>query len=849
LTDNTLLPIAVRPLPNGAMLYHILNRSALTRIQAVIHTGSIHETTDCGCGLSHFLEHMLFQGCKRYPGNLASDTIHSLGGDCNAYTSFDHTAYYAEVPAAQFATAADIICSMIAEPLFPEEKFISEKEVIAREADMIFDRPAYRLIQQLWQGLYPTHPARLPIVGFPDKIAAVTREKMVNYYLRRYGAMRCHILVTGDLDTDMVQAVLAEKLADFARGNLNEPVLPSEAEPAFESIYTDEFTDPLTRIALGIRAPHPSDPRTPALDLLAGILGGNDSSLLPREFLYNRELALAIDSEFDITSFGGVMAVTAVCEPTKAEALQQGIRSSLALMRKRGVTAGELAQEKLQQRITMLQQLKHSGSMVNIVNSLKMNFNHPECLEQYLEKIDSVTLEEVNEAAKEYFDPRRFVWSIIRQPAEKKSGVSVSINPAPEVLSGKLSDGTGYVMIERNNIPLDSLSLLLPAGPVWESTVHHGISHLLAKILATGPDDMPEEEFYAELDRQGIDLDVNCGNNTLSLEMSFPESIRSVAAGILIRLLTNPRRDAEVFKRVKNNLIEQLNSKLMETNFVALKQAKRQIFGDHPAGNSRLDTPEELSAITLDELYGFYFSRFDRSLANLGTSVKQGNKADRQAALESLENISQKLPWSAEKLVKPAAVTAEELQKCANENIIRINLPREQAAAVCAVAGGFAHTREYYSLLIMDAALNGLASNLFKEVREKRSLAYSTGVAVNCGIIQGIVALHAGVKPENAEKAIECMLAEIDRLAHSGLTAEEFTSAKLSAISAMARQLESVDAKLMHAQLALFYGDDPDKSLTGAQLLNSITCEECNEVLNKIFTSSPVAKVVAGMIK
>ena len=65
----------------------------------------------------------------------------------------------------------------------------------------------------------------------------------------------------------------------------------------------------------------------------------------------------------------------------------------------------------------------------------------------------------------------------------------------------------------------------------------------------------------------------------------------------------------------------------------------------------------------------------------------------------------------------------------------------------------------------------------------------------------------------------------------------------------MARQLESVDAKLMHAQLALFYGDDPDKSLTGAQLLNSITCEECNEVLNKIFTSSPVAKVVAGMIK
>ena len=849
MTADTLLPIAVRTLPNGAMLYHILNQSKLTRIQAVIRTGSIHEAADSGCGLSHFLEHMLFQGCRKYPGNLASDTIHSLGGDCNAYTSFDHTAYYAEVPVEKFATAADIICSMIAEPLFPEEKFISEKEVIAREADMIFDRPAYRLVQQLWQQLYPTHPARLPIVGFPDKIAAVTRDMMNDYYLRRYGAMRCHILVTGDLNTDMVQAVLAEKLSGFTRGNLNEPVLPEEPEPLFECSSTDEFADPLTRIALGIRAPRPTDPRTPALDILSGILGGNDSSYLPKKFLYNDQLALAIDAEFDITSFGGVMAVSAVCEPAKAEALQQGIRSTLAMLRKRGVTAEELQQEKLQQRITMLQQLKHSSSMVGIVNSLKMNFNQPECLDQYLAKIDAVTLDEVNAVAEDFFDPRRFVWSIVRQPAEKnKSSVAVNA-PATEVYSGSLSNQSQYVMVGRTNIPLDSISLLLPAGPVWESNVHHGISQLLSKMLATGPDNISEDDFYALLDRQGIDLDISCGINTLSLEMSFPEAMRNEAINILTDLLSNPRRDQEVFKRVQNNLVEQLNSKLMETNFVALKEAKRQIFGAHPGGNSRLDTPEELLAVTVDELYGFYYSRFDKKLVNLGASVKSASPEDQKNVLQALEKLSASLPWSSTSLTKPQPATAEELNKNFKESITRITLPREQSTVVCAVAGGFAHTREYYSLLIMDAALNGLASNLFKEVREKRSLAYSTGVAVNCGIVQGVVALHAGVKPENASRTIECLCNEIQRLADSGLSEEEFASAKLSSMSAMARQLESVDAKLMHAQLALFYGDDPEYCLESPRVLGSITRDECNEVLKKIFTSSPIAKVVAGAEK
>ncbi|MBE6366765.1 MAG: insulinase family protein [Lentisphaerae bacterium] len=847
MTEQALLPLAIRPLPGGSVLYHIRNHSRITRIEAVMRTGSIHEGADAGCGLSHFLEHMLFQGCSSYPGNSASERIHQLGGDCNAYTTFDHTAYYAEVPLEQFAAAADVITSMITSPLFPEDKFISEKAVIAREADMIFDRANHQLIQQLWQGLFSVHPARMPIIGYPDKIAGVSRDTMCRYYQNRYGAMRCHWLVSGALDTDMIQQQLAEKLASFTRGNLSEIELPQEPPALFESRYTTEFADPLCRIALGIRSPRAQAVTTPALDLLSGILGGSDSSCLPVRFLYQDPLALAVDAEYDLCSFGGVLAITAACEPNKAAALEQGLRAELAKIRKCGISVQALEREKLQQRLTIYQQLKNTSSTVAMVNSMRMNFGNADALAQYISMLENVTLDEINAVAADYLDPRRFVWSIVSPKQEKSSCFmpqqTLENNPIRVV---DLSSQTRAILLERNHIPMDSISILLPAGPVWENGYPHGISQLLAKVLATGPADTAEEEFYTELDDLGIDLDISCGFNTMSVEMSFPPEVRQQAAEIMQRILTNPRQDEEIFLRLQDNLINQLSSKLMEPKFAAMLKARRQLFGSHPGGNSRLESVEDLQKITMDVLQKFYTSRWDKTLVKFGSTIAPQDPAAAASATSLLDNIAEALPWQDSLLERPRPITEDELLAQAADEPFFIELPREQSAVICAIPGGFAHTREYYSLLIMDSALNGLASNLFKEVREKRSLAYYTGVSVSCGLVQGVIALYAGVQPANAPAALECLKNEICRLAENGLEEEEFAAAKLTTISAAARQLESSDTQLLHVLLADFYGDDPLTSLDSTAKLSSITREECNNTLNRIFSAPAVISVIAG---
>ena len=134
----------VRPalFDNGLRAYVIPKNEAPTvTVQAWVATGSIHEDEFLGCGLSHFLEHMLFQGTEKFPGSAIADTVTHLGGYLNAYTSKTHTVYYINLPAAYAAKGIEMVDDMLRNPLFPEEKFLSEKDVILRECAMYQDSP------------------------------------------------------------------------------------------------------------------------------------------------------------------------------------------------------------------------------------------------------------------------------------------------------------------------------------------------------------------------------------------------------------------------------------------------------------------------------------------------------------------------------------------------------------------------------------------------------------------------------------------------------------------------------------------------------------------------------------
>ncbi|MPM99541.1 hypothetical protein SDC9_146733 [bioreactor metagenome] len=147
---------------------------------------------------------------------------------------------------------------------------------------------------------------------------------------------------------------------------------------------------------------------------------------------------------------------------------------------------------------------------------------------------------------------------------------------------------------------------------------------------------------------------------------------------------------------------------------------------------------------------------------------------------------------------------------------------------------------------ILDVALNGLSSRLFKEIRENNSLAYSTGASINFRLVPGMIALHAGTQPARAEEALGRLTAEAVKLADGGLTRTEFEAARLGAVANYARRLEQADAQLVSVLLALFYHEKAENGLNATTRLRKLRYGDFNRAVRRCFAGEPQIAVIAG---
>ena len=174
-------------LPNGLILLVQEDRSApVASVQAWVGTGSIHEGQHVGAGLSHLLEHMLFKGTETRSTNAIAQSVQDEGGYINAYTSFDRTVYWIDVPKAGLHSAIDLLADACMNSTLPADEFVKEQEVIRREFAMVADDPDRVNSQQLFTTAYREHPYRHPVIGHLDIFNALTRDDLMAYYKARY---------------------------------------------------------------------------------------------------------------------------------------------------------------------------------------------------------------------------------------------------------------------------------------------------------------------------------------------------------------------------------------------------------------------------------------------------------------------------------------------------------------------------------------------------------------------------------------------------------------------------------------------------------------------------------------
>ena len=265
-------------LPNGLEIIVQEDHSApVASVQAWVETGSIHEDRHLGAGLSHILEHMLFKGTEKRGASEFAQAVQDAGGYINAYTSFDRTVYWIDIPSKGVGTALDLLSDAVLNSTLPPEEYVKEQEVIRREFAMCDDDPDRVASHALFATAYRAHPYRHPVIGHFDVFNRLTREEVMAYYKTRYVPNNMFFVVTGDVDGEKVRAQLAEAFAGHGRQSLPPVYIPPEPRQFGRRENHQEFATELSRLHLTWHVPALTHRDTPALDLLDGVIESQSS--------------------------------------------------------------------------------------------------------------------------------------------------------------------------------------------------------------------------------------------------------------------------------------------------------------------------------------------------------------------------------------------------------------------------------------------------------------------------------------------------------------------------------------------------------------------------------------------
>src|SRR2546430_10116298 len=387
-------------LPSGLTIIVQEDRSApVASVQAWCSTGSIDEDQHLGAGLSHILEHMLFKGTKTRGANKIAQKIQDVGGYINAYTSFDRTVFWIDVPKDGVSTALEILADAMMNSTLPPAEYQKEQEVIRREFAMGMDDPDRMAGLLLFATAYQRHPYRFPVIGELEIYNQLTQEQVMQYYKTRYVPNNLTFVVVGNVDAEKVRQQLTELFKPYPEKSLQPVFIPAEPPQLGRREVHQEFATELTHLSLTWHIPEVTSPDVPPLDLLSTILCDGRSSRLYRRVREEAGLAFGISAFSYTPGDPGLFGIDATVDPKKHEAAEELALRIVDEVKHAGVTAEELAKAKkitlshhLGSLTTMRGQASDIGS--KLVLTPNLNFSR-----DYLDACEKVRLNDIKSVA------------------------------------------------------------------------------------------------------------------------------------------------------------------------------------------------------------------------------------------------------------------------------------------------------------------------------------------------------------------------------------------------------------------------------------------------------------------
>ena len=416
-------------LANGLDVVVIPDRRTPVVTQMIWYKVGSADETPGKSGLAHFLEHLMFKGTNAHPAGEFSQLVSRIGGNENAFTSYDYTGYFQRVPRDQLATVMAFEADRMTGLVLQDENVLPERDVVLEEYNMrVANNPDARLTEQIMAALYLNHPYGRPVIGWRGEIEKLDREDALAFYRRFYAPNNATLVIAGDVSADEVRPMVEATFGKIAP----QPAIPAKRirpqEPPPAGPRTVTLADPrveqpgVRRYYLVPSSVTAAPAESAALEVLAQLMGTGSNSLLYRALVVDKPLAVSAGAWYQGTAIDPSQFGIAVSpKPGVAFAqVEQAMDEVIANLAQSTVRAEDLERTKTQMIAQAVYAQDSQTTLARWYGAAVTVGLSVDDIRAWPDRIRAVTAEQVRDAARSWLDRKRSVTGYLVKEAPAK---------------------------------------------------------------------------------------------------------------------------------------------------------------------------------------------------------------------------------------------------------------------------------------------------------------------------------------------------------------------------------------------------------------------------------------------
>ncbi len=828
-------------LPNGLkVFYDRVPDTPLVSIQAWVNTGSADESKK-SAGISHLIEHMFFKGAANKKIAVIAKEIESLGGYINAFTSFEETVFYVTIKNNYFGRAMDVLAQTIINPSFDEDELKMEREVVLDEIKRGKDDTYQTLFLTLYSLAYKGHPYSRPIIGYENTVSSFDRESIFTHYKKWYVPSNISIVVAGDVPKQQVEQGIYKAFENMKSNGIIKHIRPRMPEQTHQHSIVKGMDVKDTYYAMGFITPPVTDDDSFALEVLSYILGGNDTSRLPRIVKNENRLVDSIMVSHSANRYTGFFSISGTTEPEKLKEALDNVMNTIYDAGIQLPTHEEIARAKQMLKSMFIYDLETVKQRGMKIGEAVVEMGGLDYIMNYTKRVDSVSIETIGNAIDKYLNPGRLnvVTILPKKNVDAKrhlsvvhpasTGMDYKMKHAGDVLVATFENGLRVIVKEKHTIPIVALSSLFLGDVTEEPQDKTGLINVMSMMFKKGTHYRKESDIERESDNiSGMFSSVRT-KQSFGISGEFLNKYTNDGLSLFADMLLNSTFDMAEIKRVKKDVLADIRIDKDNIGMQAKNAFLKQLYGKTALSLSEKGDEHTVKKIEKPDLIDAY----QRLVTGKNGVVSVVGDMD---GLDMIKKISRYL--SMIKAGKNYMPPYQDIQTPRYEvKTEKYKMEKNQTHIITGTLTVPVNHKDRFALMLLDQILGGQSGRLFVELRDKRGICYAVQTIGEAKLNnKGWFGIYTSTSPEKSDASLEIIRAELKKLYSLGVNDMELENSKRYILS----DYDSRKQMALNVSSMLAYNELFERSMDYynkfPQFIKQVTRGDVNTVIKKYFS-------------